>query len=127
MAVDILGGIEDMVDKGGTQFVEQVRMTAVGNAPFETGMLAGSISFTKVALGEYVISTHAKGYNGTEYPLRIEFGEPVVPTVKKALKFWAPGGGYAGRPIITKYAAPSTKSHFARNTIIAYGGKYTGK
>ena len=122
MAVRLVSAVEKLIDKGGDKFVEQVRMTAVGNAPVDTGMLAGSISYKKLGIGHYMISTHARGFNGVEYPLRIEFGEPVYATNAKVLHFWA-----HGNEVYAKSAAASSKSHFAKNTISAYGGKYWGK
>lgn len=118
MAVNLVGTVEKLIDKGASDFVEQTRMTAVSNAPVDTGMLAGSISWQKVSLGSYIVSTHAAGYNGFEYPARIEAGEGVAATRKKALHFWSSKYG----EVYAKSVGASAKSHFMRNTVNSYGG-----
>lgn len=122
MAVRLASEVEDMLDKWADDFVRDIVKTEINNVPVSDGLLVGSISQKKLGIGKYVVGTHAAGYNDVEYPLRIEYGEPVVPTRKKALRFWV-----QGHQVVTDYAAPSKKSHFAKKTILAYGGKYTGK
>lgn len=120
MAVRLVSGVKQLIDKGAGQFMQEVVATERSLAPIDTGNLAGSITGRKVKLGSYVITTNAVGRNGFAYPLHIEFGQ----------------GGYSakgmhfvthGREVITKSTAPSKQSHFARKTISKYGGIYTGK
>ena len=122
MAIHLVKGIEWMIDKGAGQFMQEVVATARGFAPVDTGNLSGSISGTKVGVGTYSVSTNAVGRNGFAYPARIEFGQGVTATHKKALHFVA-----HGNKVVTKSAGPSAQSHFIKNTISKYGGTYTGK
>ena len=120
MAVDIVSGINKLVDSGGDKFAEEVRIAAARNAPYETGMLAGSIIKIKNGVGSYTITTNAVGFNGYgfAYPAHIEAGEGVKATRHKALHFYAVPAG----EVFTKSTKPSAKSHFMRNTVSMYGG-----
>ena len=125
MAVDIVGGIRKLVDKGGDLFAQKVVMTEESLAPWDSGQLASSITAIKNGLGSYTVTTNASGSNGFEYPARIEAGQAVYPTGKYVHNF------YDGRGLVPaiyykgkwhEMANPSKRSHFAKKTVSKYGG-----
>lgn len=121
MAVRLVSAIEQLIDKGAGQFMQEVVATERGLAPVDTGNLAGSITGRKVKFGSYVVTTNAVGRNGFAYPLHIEFGQGA--TSARGMNFIT-----HGKQLYRVHSvAPSKQKHFAQKTISRYGGIYTGK
>ena len=118
MAIDLVRNLERLIDQGSDRFAEEVRIAAAHNAPYETGMLSGSIIKIKNGLADYTIQTNAYGFNGFEYPAHIELGQGVTATKKKALSFYAVPAG----KVVVKSTKPSSRSHFMQKTVNSYGG-----
>lgn len=107
--------VERLIQLGGQEFVDQVVTTEKGFAPHSSGKLRASIHAEQIGKFRWLVTTNALGENGFAYPARIEAGQEVVPTKKKALHFKV-----HGKEIYTKRARASYQSHFARNTVDTY-------
>lgn len=112
MAIRLVNGIETLVEEAASKIADKAVILEKHNAPVSSGKLMASIHKIAIDRFSYVITTNASGDNGFQYPARIEAGQAVVPTQAKALRFSVKGG----KPFYTKYAKPSSKSHFAKNT-----------
>lgn len=112
MAVHIEDGISELIDDASEKIALQAVNMAKGYAPVDTGQLKGSIQKHKTGLASWQVSTFAYGDNGFEYPARIEAGQGVTAHRGRLLRFVT-----HGVEVRTKYAAPSSKSHFAKKTI----------
>lgn len=110
MAVNFSPLTEEL-DRVCLDFANKAMRLASTNAPKDSGALAGSIDLHFLGTGKYKISTNAAGSNGFEYPARIEAGEWVVPNANnKRGAIWFKGNWHLA-------AAPSSKSHFMKNTV----------
>lgn len=115
MAVDIVGGVEKLLDDAFEHATSNMVSIAKGSAPVDTGNLRGHITKTKFGLGNYVISTNSVGQNGVAYPLKIEWGEAV-----DGYQHFT----YHNKDIKTTHVRASSRSGYMRNAISKYGGKY---
>ena len=121
--VDIVGGIEKIVDHEADLFVKKIIMTERSLAPWDTGKLANSIHSVKLGLCDYIITTNAVGTNGVAYPARIEAGDAVYPTGRFKVDFHdgrgpVPAIYYKGK--WHELARASKQSHFALKTVSRY-------
>lgn len=112
MAVRLVAGVESLLEDAALKIAQKAVVTEKGFAPVSSGRLMASIHYIKTGKCAYIVTTQAFGDNGFQYPARIEKGQPVVPTQAKALHFVV-----HGKSVYTKYAKPSAKSRFAKNTI----------
>lgn len=106
--VHLARAVEKIIDTQADEFVNEVVAYEKSIAPVDTGRLVASIHSEKMGLGSYIVTTAAYGDNGFEYPARIEAGQAVYPTRAKAL--WYHDSWHS-------MARPSSRSHFARNTV----------
>lgn len=112
MAVHLVYNIEHLIEDASEKIATKAVNMAKDYAPVDTGQLRGSIQKRKIGKASWQITTFAYGDNGFEYPARIEAGQGVRVTHAKVLRFVS-----HGVEVHTKYAAPSSKSHFAKKTI----------
>lgn len=112
MAVHLVDGVTDLIEDASEKIALKAVNMAKHYAPVDTGQLKGSIQKRKIGVAAWQVSTFAYGDNGFEYPARIEAGQAVVAHRGRLLHFVT-----HGVEVRTPYAAPSSKSHFAKKTI----------
>ena len=108
MAVNLVAPIEQVILTVGDDLANKAVEIAKGNAPVDTGQLSASINTYKTSKWSWRVLTDAYGWNGFEYPARIEAGEAVYPTKKNYVWFH-------GQPHL--FASASGQSHFMKKTM----------
>lgn len=105
-------GVKALLDENvDSEISRQVKMYAELYTPQISGRLVHSIRVVKITDGQWRVSTHAYGDNGTEYAAHIEKGQAVHATVKKALHF-----RIRGQEVFAKSVKGSKKAGFMKKT-----------
>ena len=114
--VHMVGEIKRIVTLAMQDFVyDEVVPTAKHNAPVDTGHLSQHIYAYQVSDFHWIVTTNSRGWNGVEYPARIEFGEEVLPSPGNTRGIWFHKKWHPK-------ARATSQPHFMRNTVEKYGG-----